>query len=378
MGLVVKVELQGNGVYLAGERVSCTITLTNDGISTKTIAWMGAQLHCQCSHRRDLKLSGTTATILSSPVTDTTFVPNRDEPGMTLASTPTVVLVCNLTLQPQENRTVLYSDTIPAGGPPSFAGHLVQYKYKMTVGAQELGFPTRSVRIPLRVLTAPESLTCHTPVQSPPTGNPYLSPKEQQNPTLEEALHMLTTEASRRASMSYTLKSAYGVLGRLSLFKSSYKLGEDIIGSFEFSCDAVTCLQLYVMLQSMEEINEEFVPSSSARIKPNCTAHAHHIECCHNTKQTHFALPVPQNVTQSFKIHAVKLQWQLHFEFVITKQPPRELVKASVTPCLAGSKANLWQGLQPVAMESMTWNLPVTILPTLPLHQTHKPHTLVL
>ena len=65
-------------------------------------------------------------------------------------------------------------------------------------------------------------------------------------------------------------------------------------------------LQLYVVLQSTEEINEEFVPpSSSARgIKANCTAHAHHIECCHNTKQTHFTLPVPQNVTQSFKIHA--------------------------------------------------------------------------
>lgn len=77
MGLVVKVELQGNGVYLAGERVSCTITLTNNGTGTKTIAWMGAQLHCQCSHRRDLKLGGTTSTTVSSPITDTTFVPNR-------------------------------------------------------------------------------------------------------------------------------------------------------------------------------------------------------------------------------------------------------------------------------------------------------------
>lgn len=28
-----------------------------------------------------------------------------DEPGLTLASTPTVVLMCNLTLEPQENRT---------------------------------------------------------------------------------------------------------------------------------------------------------------------------------------------------------------------------------------------------------------------------------
>lgn len=374
MGLVVKVELQGNGVYLAGERVSCTITLSNNGNSLRTIAWMGAQVHCQCSYRQDLKLGGPSAA-MSSPITDTTFVPNRDEPGLTLASTPTVVLLCNLTLQPQENRTVLYSDTIPVGGPPTFAGRMVQYKYKMTVGAQELGCPTHSVRIPFRVLTAPESLTCHTPTQPLPSDNPFLSPKEQQHPSLEEALHILTTEASRRATMSYTLKSAYGPLGRLSLFKSSYKLGEDIIGSFDFSCDTVTCLQLFVVLQSLEEINEEFVPPS-ARVKANCMAHAHHIECCHNTKQTHFTLPVPQHVTQSFKVHAVKHSWQLHFEFVISKGPPAQLLKASATPCLAGSKVTLWEGLQPVAMESMTWNLPITILPTLPLQQTHKPHTL--
>lgn len=91
----------------------------------------------------------------------------------------------------------------------------------MTVGAQELGSPTRSIRIPFRVLTAPglgsthiqhntvnsppystltELLTYHPAIPPVPTGNPFLSPQEQQHPSLEEGLQMLTTEASRRAS----------------------------------------------------------------------------------------------------------------------------------------------------------------------------------
>ena len=107
-------------------------------------------------------------------------------------------------------------------------------------------------------------------------------------------------------------------------------------------------LQLYVMLQSMEEINEEFVPSSSARIKPNCTAHAHHIECCHNTKQTHFALPVPQNVTQSFKIHA---GWLLFLPSTLTHMP----YPSHPFPHL------------PFTHSSLSTLLPYALLPPLPL-----------
>ena len=76
--------------------------------------------------------------------------------------------------------------------------------------------------------------------------------------------------------------------------------------------------------------------------------------------------------------HAVNVKWQLHFEFLISRSPPNELMKATPTVSLSGSKAVLWKGRSLVSMDTMTWDLPVTVLPALsdqvePLSQTkHK------
>ena len=63
---------------------------------------------------------------------------------------------------------------------------------------------------------------------------------------------------------------------------------------------------------------------------------------------------------------AVNVRWQLHFEFVIGRKPPTQLVEATPTMSLSGSKAILWKGVEQVAIDTMTWDLPVTILPTFP------------
>ena len=43
------------------------------------------------------------------------------------------------------------------------------------------------------------------------------------------------------------------------------------------------------------------------------------------------------------------------------------MLKSSVVSGLSGCKAIQWQGLQTVAMETLIWDLPVTILPTIPM-----------
>ena len=48
------------------------------------------------------------------------------------------------------------------------------------------------------------------------------------------------------APVNYTLKNPSGILGRISLFKPSYKLGEDITGTFDLSSATVACLQASV------------------------------------------------------------------------------------------------------------------------------------
>lgn len=76
--VVVTTELHGCGVYFANERLSCTITFTNLGSTSETIAWAGAQIHCQACVREDIvKLDTIQVSSPSQTSTETTFVPNR-------------------------------------------------------------------------------------------------------------------------------------------------------------------------------------------------------------------------------------------------------------------------------------------------------------
>lgn len=50
---------------------------------------------------------------------------------------------------------------------------------------------------------------------------------------------------ARRSPNSYMITNTRGKVGRFCLFKSAYKLGEDIVGTFDFSVGTVTCMQVY-------------------------------------------------------------------------------------------------------------------------------------
>ena len=73
----IRAELHGPGVYIAGEWVTCAISFTNTSEGEETIAWAGAQLHCQFCYREDIVRVDTALLPLPSPATDTAFVPNK-------------------------------------------------------------------------------------------------------------------------------------------------------------------------------------------------------------------------------------------------------------------------------------------------------------
>ena len=126
----VRVEIQGHGVYMPGERLTAAVSFTNEGALAATVAWAGAQLHCQLVWREGVVKVDLDSLNPASPGTDTTFIPNRGEReggreiarqngrsgraaippspgerGHTILSTPTTVLFCNLSLQPGETKT---------------------------------------------------------------------------------------------------------------------------------------------------------------------------------------------------------------------------------------------------------------------------------
>lgn len=58
--------------------------------------------------------------------------------------------------------------------------------------------------------------------------------------------------------------------------------------------------QMTVVLQCSEEVSKSCL-QASAVVSSVCSVHARHLECCHNTRQSNFSLPVPLTVTQSFQ-----------------------------------------------------------------------------
>ena len=51
--------------------------------------------------------------------------------------------------------TVVYTEQVPSGGPPSFSGRLAKCSYKLTIGTQKPGCAAKITRLPFRVMVIP-------------------------------------------------------------------------------------------------------------------------------------------------------------------------------------------------------------------------------
>ena len=213
--------------------------------------------------------------------------------------------------------------------------------------------------------------------------------------------------AARRKATHYDIRATKGLrVGKLCLFKTAYKLGEDILGLFDFSQVDLSCLQYSVSL-----IGEEKIPSendNSEKTHPKRTnsdnnspreesekdkleettnityitklvSKQSHQEFCFGFEETSFALAVPLHVTPSFKFPECQLSWALRFEFVIssTRSDSTELPKVEpIIKCQPyigedvqddlTSMGHEWNGPSKVEVETMTWNLPIILLPAHP------------
>lgn len=72
----VTVRVDNNGAFVAGDSLHCQLIFNNKESEPQTIAWVGAQIHCQRLVRESVvKIRASEQ--LSSPITDTAFFPNR-------------------------------------------------------------------------------------------------------------------------------------------------------------------------------------------------------------------------------------------------------------------------------------------------------------
>uniref|UniRef100_A0A3Q2XV12 GP1 homolog, RAB6A GEF complex partner 1 n=1 Tax=Hippocampus comes TaxID=109280 RepID=A0A3Q2XV12_HIPCM len=326
-------------VFLAGELMECLITFRNPmshvstSASSEILAWASAQIHCQF-HASESRVS----------------LPSRDNKQDVQADSDTVLI---------PNRDS-YGEIVPVDGPPSFRGQAVKYVYKLTIGCQRVNSPIKLLRVPFRVLVLQASFTQDEEV-SP--SNPFLEEEEEASRRdarpLERALDMLMVSTSRRCPHMFNITNVRGKVAKFCIFKTMYRLGEDIIGTFNFSEGDIPCLQYSVSLQSEEEIQQEYQRRPGQPL--SVAGHGRHLESCLHTASSHFSLPVPLNVTPGFATNVVTLRWRLHFEFVTAREPAEPPVVRQNE-----SKATVWAGAEHVEVDTFSWDLPIKILPTNP------------
>lgn len=362
----ITAKLVRGTVYFSGEVVECYVTFSNPPNPShqisqshsdvfESLAWASAQVHCQCSTNGKAVLTEklNANTKLAAINADTTFAPWRQDNGHAVLNTKPKILFCDLRLSPGESKTYIYREIIPSDAPPSYRGQAVKYSYKITIGTQRVNSAIKLLRVPFRVLSLselPETTTCNDSVDLSPN-NPFMETQHRETP-LDIALQTLQNLTARRSPNFYNITNGRGRVVRFCLFKNSYKLGEDIVGTFDFTNATVSCSQVSVALQSEERVSESYRRGKGS--SSSSSSYNKHHEVCLGLKYSQLVLPIPLHVTPDFTTDLVTLKWRLHFEFVTT-------VKMAEMP---NERTVNWQGPSSLDVETMIWDLPLHIHPT--------------
>jgi len=252
----ISAKLLRGSVYFNNEQLKCLITYSNVGTAVETLAWSGAQVHCHSSldetkviyFSKNNKISEEEVAFTSK---ETSFHPCKGEKGRLIFSTNPKILFCDLTLQPNECKTFLYEETIPNNCPPSYYGSWVKYMCKLTIGTQRVNCVIQLLRMPLRVLSLLSYDDDFNYEQNEKdsvdnilnTNNSYFDYDNEES-KLDVILNKLDCLAGKRSPSSYIITNQMGRVARLCLFKTTFKLGEDVVGFFDFTESTIPCVQV--------------------------------------------------------------------------------------------------------------------------------------
>jgi len=365
-------DLLKGPVYLAGEEVTCLITFSNNSTKNLTdqgcvLAWASAQLNCFCTvSDSKVAILDKTVTRKSSnpgPQSQTSFQPTAGEAGLPVLSTPSKILFCDLCLGPGESRTYSYTETIPHTASPTYRGTAVKYSYKLTIGTQKLNCQTSMLRVPIRVLSIagcrPETGQQEVEDRLGPA-SPFLEEEGVGESPADLIMQAVQDITSKRRTSYFNIANSRGKVCKFCLYKRSYRLGEDIVGTFDFTAGSVQCVQYSVSLQLREAIEQEYRVKEDQQDK--LVTHSKHHEVCIGFSHSHMVLPIPLQLAPSFSTPICSVSYILHFEFVTSVSGS---VKQPVPEEEGGSE---WQGPSKLDIETMVWDLPIQLYPTYPNH----------
>ncbi|CAB4069139.1 RGP1 [Lepeophtheirus salmonis] len=251
-----------------------------------------------------------------------------------------VQIHCSCTLSDvsssDENQEVfMYEEQIPQNSnqfPPSYLGQGIKYSYKLIVGTQRVNSNIKMIKIPFRVIKsiAPQNMSCF---------------EESRDPD-DKALdtNEIYYGGSSKSFHHYEIANKVGKLAKLSLFKNSFH---------------IRCVEYSVSLISEETLNNSNLELGDLKkgLNISCVAKCHDVTLGYQF--SNMALQIPLHVTPTFQTIQCQLNWYLHFVFVITP-------KITYQNNVGQSEDDEWNGPKTLEVETMVWDLPITLCPTSP------------
>lgn len=252
----------------------------------------------------------------------------RTEKGVQIYSSKPKILFCDLQLEPYQSQSFVFTETLPSNLNPSYSSVRLKYQYKLIVGTQRIGAPIQLLKIPLRVLTVdgcnlnPEAIAQNGSESKNENGGVYTGPHNSKdtisltsieedarydtNP-LDIAIHWIESVTSHRSPHHFNITNIRGRVAKFYIFKTAYRLGEDIVGFINFAEGVVPCIRFTALLQSEEVVIDQTLRKAKPPLSTLPINHAKYEEMTLNTKHTQMVLSIPYTVTPSFSNDIGKL-----------------------------------------------------------------------
>ena len=206
----------------------------------------------------------------------------------------------------------------------------------------------------------------------PPFSSPLNSPIGIASPTVELASNSLLrrkeSTRTRRNVSRFQIQRGGSRVGVVTLPRSTYRLGETVSAVVDFEESDLSCYGIHASLESIEIVDPSIALRSSASIqRATKKVYSHCSETTVCSRRTVFSFTIPVSATPAFITSYISLEWQLRFEFVISKDSSSVAEEDTelLEEVASDERGRILAAAQEISCESFDVNVPVKVHGTL-------------
>ncbi|KAI9319707.1 Rgp1-domain-containing protein [Dichotomocladium elegans] len=157
-------------------------------------------------------------------------------------------------------------------------------------------------------------------------------------------------------------------VAQLHLTKTSYRLGEAVLGVLDFEGAALPTYEVSILLESNEVVESDIAlrqPHQIARISRKC--YAEHHSFCLSHQRLSFSLPIPTIASPEFQTTGVKLQYYIKLEFIVSQKavqastPATSTASPSFIPINVDERHRHYQAAQNINVSTFDCQIPIRV-----------------